>query len=142
MGGIGKHGIADLPDPFGGIVPGLVDEVGIGGDGIDLSAYGNELVLDIGQVLQLRGAHESEVRGIEEEHAPLAEDILLGNGPEAVVDIGLSVESADLFVDHRHSIFSFLFDDIWFVIFIDIIQLACANLFSVDPPAAHRVRGG
>ena len=83
-------------------MPGLVDEVGVAGDGVDLTADGLEVGVFIGQVLQFRGADEGEVGGIEEEHGPLAQHICLADGLEGALVIGLDGELADLFVDHRH----------------------------------------
>ena len=77
VGGVSKHGVVDLFDPLGRIVPCLVDEMGIGGHRIDLTADGPELLVLIRQILQLRGTHKGKVRRIEEKDAPLAKDILL-----------------------------------------------------------------
>ena len=103
MGGGGQHGVAELLDAIGCIVPCFVDEVGIGGYGVDFRAGSYELVIDICQILQLGGADKSEVRRVEEEYAPLTQDILLGDGLEAVVAISLCAECTDFLVDHRHS---------------------------------------
>ena len=78
VGGISQHGVADLLDAVGCIVPCLVDEVGVGGDRVDLAAGCHELVIDVGQVFQLGGADEGEVSGVEEEDTPLTQDIRLG----------------------------------------------------------------
>ena len=53
--------------------------------GVDLAIGGLELVVKRGQVLQLRRAHEREVRRVEEEHAPVAQHVVLRDGGELVL---------------------------------------------------------
>ena len=89
VGGVGQHGVLNLLDALGGVMPGLVDEMGVAGDGVDLAAGGLEVGVLVGQVLQLRGADEGKVGGVEEEHRPLAQDIGLGDRLECPLVVGL-----------------------------------------------------
>ena len=82
MCGISQHGILDLLDALGGVMPRLMDKVGIAGNGVNFAADGLEFIVEVCQVLQLRGAHKGEVGGIEEKHAPLSQYIRLGSGAE------------------------------------------------------------
>ena len=104
MGRVCQHGIVDLADAFGRIVPRLVDEMGIGGHRVDLAAYIAELLVLVRQILQLRRADEGEVRRIEEEYAPLAENVFLGNKLEVVGVIGIDLEIGYFLVDQRHTV--------------------------------------
>ena len=65
-------------------MPRLMDKVGIAGNCVDFAADGLEFIVQVCQVLQLRGAHKGEVGGIEEKHAPLSQYIRLGNGVKAL----------------------------------------------------------
>lgn len=85
-------------------MPRLVDEVGVAGDGINLAVHGQELVVEIGQILQLRGAHEGEVGGIEKEHAPLAQHVRPGDGSEGVMLIALHGKIGNFFLDEGHGL--------------------------------------
>ena len=102
VGGVGQHGVLNLLDALGGVMPGLVDEMGVAGDGVDLAAGGLEVGVLVGQVLQLRGADEGKVGGVEEEHRPLAQDIGLGDRLECPLVVGLDAEIADFFLNHGH----------------------------------------
>jgi hypothetical protein len=44
-----------------------MNKMGIAGNRIYFTAYGLELVIDIRQILQFRGAHKGKVRGVKEE---------------------------------------------------------------------------
>ena len=77
VGGVSQHGVIDLLDPIGRIVPCFVDKMGVCGHGVNLTADGPELLVLVRQVLQLCRANEGEVSGIEEKYAPLAENIFL-----------------------------------------------------------------
>jgi hypothetical protein len=59
----------------------------------------------VGHVAQFGGAHEGEVSGVEEEHGPLAQDVLFGHFDELAVLEGLRLEGLDLGVDHGHCCF-------------------------------------
>lgn len=85
MGGVGQHGIPDLPDALGRVVPGLVHKVRVAGYGVDLTADLFELLVFIRQILKFRGADEGEIRRVEEEYALLAQYIRLADLPEFAV---------------------------------------------------------
>ena len=102
MRGIGQHGILDLLDTLGGVMPRLMDKVGIAGNCVDLTAGRLELGVLICQVLQLRGAHKGEVGGIEEKHAPLSQYIRLGNGVKGVILVALDREIGNFFLNQGH----------------------------------------
>jgi hypothetical protein len=53
-GGVADHRELDLADGLGGVVPGLVGEVGVGGDDVDLGAGLLELGVVVGQHLPSR----------------------------------------------------------------------------------------
>lgn len=80
-------------------MPCLVDEVGVAGDGVDLAALRLELVIVLCEVLELGRADEGEVRGIEEEQALRAERVLLRDGLEVTVLVGLDAELPDFLSD-------------------------------------------
>src|SRR4051812_7057623 len=69
---VAEHRELDLADGVGGVVPGLVAEVGVGGDRVDLDAELLEGGVVVGQVAQLRRTDEGEVGRVEEDHRPLA----------------------------------------------------------------------
>ena len=102
MCGIGQHGILDLLDALGGVMPRLMDKVGIAGNGVNFAADGLEFIVEVCQVLQLRGAHKGEVGGIEEKHAPLSQYIRLGSGAEGVILIALDGEIGNFFLNQGH----------------------------------------
>ena len=78
--------------------------MGVAGDGVDLTARRPEFFIQVGQILQLRGADEGKVGGIEEEYVPLAQHVRLGDGAEGVVLVALNGKIGDLFLDEGHSI--------------------------------------
>ena len=102
MCGISQHGILDLLDALGGVMPRLMDKVGIAGNGVNFAADGLEFIVEVCQVLQLRGAHKGEVGGIEEKHAPLSQYIRLGSGAEGVILIALDGEIGNFFLNQGH----------------------------------------
>jgi hypothetical protein len=104
VGGVSQHGIVDLLDSLGCIVPCLVDEMGIGGHGINLAADGFKLFVLVRKVLQLRGTDKGKVGGIEEKHAPLAQDILFGYKFEIVFMKCVGAEIGNFLIDHRHNL--------------------------------------
>ena len=69
---------------------------------VDFAADGLEFIVEVCQVLQLRGADEGKVGGVEEEHRPLAQDIGLGDRLECPLVVGLDAEIADFFLNHGH----------------------------------------
>ena len=102
--GVGQHRVRQVLDVLGRIVPRLVREMRVARHGVDLAIGGLELVVKRGQVLQLRRAHEREVRRVEEEHAPVAQHVVLRDGGELVLAERLDGEVVDLAVDHGHGI--------------------------------------
>ena len=102
VGGVSEHGVGHLGDALGLVVPGLVDKVGVAGHGVDLAALSLEGVVVLSQLLELGGAHKGEVRGIEEEQGPLAQDVSLGDGLELAILEGLDGKIADFLVDEGH----------------------------------------
>ena len=69
---IAEHREFDFLDGLGRIVPSLVCEVCIGGNGINFTANLLELCIVISQILKLGRADEREVSRVEENHGPLA----------------------------------------------------------------------
>ena len=106
MGGVGQHGILDILDALGSVMPRLMDEMGIAGNRVDFAADGLEFLIEIGQILQFCGAHKGKIGRIEEEHAPLAKHIGLGNGPEGIVLIALDGKIRNFFLDQGHKMTS------------------------------------
>ena len=78
--------------------------MGVAGDGVDLAAYRLELLVEVGQILQLRGADEGEVSGIEEKHAPLTQHICLADSTEGVVLVALNGKIGNFFLNQGHMI--------------------------------------
>ena len=118
MCGISQHGILDLLDALGGVMPRLMDEVGIAGNRVDFAADGLEFLIEIGQILQFRGAHEGKIGRIEEEHAPLAQHFSLGDGTESVVLVALYGEIGNFFLNQGHG---------WFNLHSYFLRLAITN---------------
>ena len=83
-------------------MPLLVDELGVAADGIHLGTGLLELLVVVCEVLELGRADEREVSGVEEEQAPFAEHVLLGDGLDLAVAVGLDREVLDFFSDERH----------------------------------------
>ena len=100
--GVANHGVFDLADGLGRIGPGLVHEMRVGGDGVNLHAHLLEFGVVVGHVAQLGGAHEGEIGRVEEEHGPLAFDIGFGQLDELAVFVGAGLEGFDFGVEHGH----------------------------------------
>lgn len=66
-------------------MPCLVNKVGIAGNRINFTSDSLEVSILALQIFKLSRAHKGEVRRIEEEHAPLAEKILIGYFDEIVL---------------------------------------------------------
>ena len=105
VGRVCQHGVIDLLNALGCIVPCLVDKMGIGRYRIDLTADGLELVVLVSQILQLGGTYKGKVRRIEEEHAPLSQNIFLAYKLKFVFVIGIGAKFRDFLIDHRHIYF-------------------------------------
>ena len=95
-----------------------MDEVGIAGNRVDFAADGLEFLIEIGQILQFCGAHEGKIGRIEEEHAPLAQDVRLGDSPESVVLVALYGEIGNFFLNQGHG---------WFNLHSYFLRLAITN---------------
>ena len=67
-----------------------------------------ELLIEIGQILQLCGADKSKVRRIEEKYTPLAQYIRFAHGAKSVVLITLHGKIGDFFLDQGHGLSSFI----------------------------------
>ena len=98
-GRIRKHRVLDFFDDFGSIVPRFVDEVRVAGNGVNFAADFLKFFVFVREVFELGRADESEVRRIEEKHAPFAENVFLGDGNELVVLVGLDGEVRDFFIN-------------------------------------------
>ena len=105
LGRVREHGIGNLRNLLGVIVPRLVDKVRVAGDRIDLTACLLEGSVVVLEVLELGRAHKGEVRRVEEEDAPLAAEILAVHGLKAVVLKRLCAEIADFLADKGHVVF-------------------------------------
>jgi hypothetical protein len=103
--GVSQHGVIDLLDSLRGVMPGLVDEMGVSGNGIDFAADGSELLVLVCQILQFRRTHEGEIRGIEEKDTPLTQDIFLADKLKVIFVVGIGAEIGNFLVDHRHICF-------------------------------------
>jgi hypothetical protein len=104
MGGICQHGVVDLLDPIGCIMPRLVDKVGVCGHGVNLTANGLELLILVRYVLQFCGANKGKIGGIEEKYTPFPKNILLGNEFEIVLVECVGAKIGYFFIDHRHGL--------------------------------------
>ena len=102
MCGVGQHGISDLADALRVVMPRLMHEMCVGGYGINLAAGRLKLSVFVLQILKLGGADKGKVCGVEEEQAPAAEHVCLGDGVEVVVLVRLDGEVRDLLADEGH----------------------------------------
>jgi hypothetical protein len=102
-GRVADQRVLDLLDRVRRVVPRLVGEVRVGRDAVHLDAEVLELAVLVGQVLELGRAHEGEVGRVEDEHAPLALERLLGELDELAGVVGGGLERLDLGVDEGHA---------------------------------------
>jgi hypothetical protein len=77
-----------------------VDEVGVGGHGIDLTTNRSKLLVFVCQILQLCRTYKGKVRRIEEKDTPLAQDILLAYKLKVIFVIGIGAKIGNFLVDH------------------------------------------
>src|SRR5690606_28984592 len=84
-GRVADHGVLDLADGFGAVVPRLGGGVGGGGRGVDFDAQRLQRFVVVGNVAQLGGADEGAGGGVEGEYGPLALHVGAGNGDEFAV---------------------------------------------------------
>jgi hypothetical protein len=101
VGRVADHRVLDLADRLRRVVPGLVGEVSVGRDAVDLDAELLELGIQVGDVTQLRRADEGEVGGVEEEHRPLALQVGLRHLDEFAIVEGGGLEGLHGRVDDR-----------------------------------------
>ena len=94
-GGIADHGEFYLADTFGRFMPSFVNEMGIAGYGIDFASDFLEFIIFVLQIFQFCGAYKGEICGIEEENAPLANEVLIAYIDEITVLIRFDLEFAD-----------------------------------------------
>lgn len=106
MGWIGEHRETNLPNGRRGGVPCFVGEVRVGGDGVYLDPECLESFVLFGEVSQFGRADKREVSRVEEEYAPLAEQVFMRNIEETSITEGLDVEWLDGVVDDGHYVFS------------------------------------
>ena len=83
-------------------MPGLVNEVGVTGDGVDLSADLLEFSVLVLQILEFGRADKGEVSRIEEEDAPLTLQVLIGHIDKLTVLVSLQSKFADFLSIKRH----------------------------------------
>ena len=86
-------------------MPCLVAEMGVGGYAIHFHVHLLEHGIDVCEIFQFRGAHEGEIRGIEEKYGPFALGVLVGHGQELALLVSLGGEGLDLFVQNGHGYF-------------------------------------
>lgn len=98
-GRVAEHHILHLADGIGSIRPGLVAEVSVRRDGVDLNAQILELRVVIGQILQLGRADEGEILRVEEEDGLVTPQILVVHLDELAALIGVGFEGQDLCTD-------------------------------------------
>jgi len=97
---VADHREVDFSNGVGGVVPGLVSEVRVGGDREDFAVEFLELFIVVGEVAELCRADEGEVCRIEAEDAPFAFELLGGDGDELSLVESLCGEFRNGLVDH------------------------------------------
>jgi hypothetical protein len=80
-------------------MPSLVGEMRVRTYRIDLHSHFLELGILIGHVPKFRWTNKSEVRGIEKEYGPFPFQIVLGDGFERPLMVGLGLEIRDFTID-------------------------------------------
>ncbi|MNV86151.1 hypothetical protein D3C71_1801610 [compost metagenome] len=104
MGRVTDHGVGDFSDSIGGIMPSLVGEVGVRGNGIHLNSKSLQGFVLILQVLQLRRANEGEVGGIEANYTPFSFEILFRDIDEIAVAESGRLKREHFFSNQRHTV--------------------------------------
>ena len=94
--GVGKHGVLNLADAFGSIVPCLVHKVRVCAYRIYFYAHCLELVIFLCDVYQLGRAYEGKVCRIEEENGPFTFYVFVGYCFETSVLESLNLEFREL----------------------------------------------
>src|SRR5690554_6129607 len=101
--GIGQHGVLDPLNSIRRIMPGFVHKVAVRGNGIDLRTRLLELLVQVCQIAELRGADKGEVSGVEHEDRPLTQYVCLAYILELSVVKCLDFKVIDLSADQRHA---------------------------------------
>ena len=101
-GRVTDHRVLNLADTLGGFVPGLVNEVRVTRNGVDLSADLLEFSVLVLQILEFGRADKGEVSRIEEEDAPLTLQVLIGHIDKLTVLVSLQSKFADFLSIKRH----------------------------------------
>ena len=101
---VAEHRELHLADGGGRTVPGLVREVRVGRDGVDLNAELLELFVVVGEVFELGRAHEREVGRVEEDDGPVTLEVGVGDGLELALMEGFGLEGQDFGLEQRHGL--------------------------------------
>ncbi len=106
---VADQGELGLADGVGGLVPHLVREVRVGGHDVDLGTGLLELGVVVGSVFDLGRAVEREGGRHEDQHGPLALQVLFRDGNELTLAIAVherfGLERLDLGIDQGHCCF-------------------------------------
>ena len=99
-GGVGGHGVLDVRELFLALLPGQVDELGVGAHRDDVAPHLHEPVVLLCQSSELGRSNEGEVGRVEEEDRPALAGDLVGERelPEVVLHgvVGGELEVGDL----------------------------------------------
>ena len=101
-GRVADHRELNLAHGGGAFMPGLVREVRVRGDGVDLNAEGLEFGVVFGEVFEFRRADEREVGRVEEDDGPMTLEGGFGQFDEFAVGVGLGLEGKDFSVQKGH----------------------------------------
>ena len=85
-------------------MPGLVREVRVRGDGVDLNAEGLEFGVVFGEVFEFCRADEREVGRVEEDDGPVTLEVGVGDGLELALMEGFGLEGQDFGLEQRHGL--------------------------------------
>ena len=99
--GIGEHGVLNLLDAVGSVVPCLVNEVRVAAHGEHFHAHSLQFLVLFSEVYEFGGADEGEVGRIEEEERPFALDVFAAYGLKFAVVVGLYLKFGYLCIDDR-----------------------------------------
>lgn len=94
-GRIGEHDVIDLADSGRRIVPGLVRDMLVGRDRVDLDAQLLELCVAVGQIFEFGWADKAEIGRIKENDGPFSFEVLIGNGNEFTATISICRKEVD-----------------------------------------------
>ena len=99
---ISDHGVGDLLDRLGRVVPGLVCEMSVGRHAVDLDAQLLEFAVVFCQILELRRANEGKVSWIEKDDGPFSLQIVVGDRDGGAVLEGVGCERLNIAINQRH----------------------------------------